>query len=417
MWGRQVGAVAWDADRALGSFEYSPSFRDTGLEVSPLRMPLSPAIYSFPELRREAFRGLPGMLADSLPDRWGNRLINTWLDRLGRSRDSFNPVERLCYVGSRGMGALEYVPALREQGSSQELEVDALADLARTALSQRKDTRTDLSDDGLATLLQVGTSAGGMRAKAIIAWNPESDEVRSGQVAAPPGFGYWIIKFDSVGSSDGEFADPRGYGRVEYAYHLMASAAGVDVAPARLQVDGEGRAHFMSHRFDRTTDGGKIHTQTLQGLAHMDYDEAGTHSWESALRITRDLCGASATARLYRRMLFNVVARNQDDHTKNISFLMDRDGEWDLAPAYDVTWAYNPASYWTARHQMTITGKRDGFGRDELLEVGSMVGVRKPGAIFDDVVAAVADWERYSSDAAVPADLHRAVSASLRIGL
>jgi len=417
IWGRRVGAVAWDEQSGLGSFEYSDVFQRSGLGLSPLMMPLGSAIYRFPELRTEAFRGLPGMVADSLPDRWGTTLVDTWLELQGRSRESFNPVERLCYVGSRGMGALEFRPATRGMGRSETLEVDSLVDLARDVLAMRAGESVALDDEGLAALLQVGTSAGGVRAKAVIAWNPETNETRSGQVTAPAGFQYWIIKFDGVGSTDGEFTDPKGYGRVEYAYHSMATDAGIDMPEARLHVDAEGRAHYMTRRFDRTDTGEKIHAQTLQAIAHLDYNQAGAHSWETALRVTRRLCGAADVDRLYRRLVFDVVARNQDDHTKNISFLMDPDGRWALSPAYDLTWAYNPASLWTGRHQMTIAGKRDSITRSDLVDVGEAVGAHRPRDVITDVVDAVGRWPEHSAASAVPEALHQAVTASLQLDL
>lgn len=417
IWGRRVGAVAWDPDRALGSFEYAEDFRRSGLEVAPLMMPLGPRIYVFPELDPAAFHGLPGMLADSLPDRWGTRLINAWLDRQGRPRDSFNPVERLCYVGSRGMGALEYAPAVRGYGRSEQVDVDELAVLASEILAERGSVDVELDDEGLGTLLQVGTSAGGARAKAVIAWNPETDETRSGQVKAPEGFEYWIIKFDGVGSSDGDFTDPRGYGRVEFAYHEMAIGAGVEMSEARLLVDRGGRAHFMSRRFDRTDDGARIHAQTLQAIGHLDYNQARGHSWERALRVAEQLCGHAATEQLYRRMVFNVVSRNQDDHTKNITFLMDDGGRWSLSPAYDVTWAYNPASAWTASHQMTIGGKSDGFVASDLIDVGSGAGVRNPKSVLNEVVDVVREWDSYAAAAGVDASFAETIARSLRTAI
>jgi serine/threonine-protein kinase HipA len=272
----------------------------------------------------------------------------------------------------------------------------------------------ELDDEGLATLLQVGTSAGGVRAKAVIAWNPKTNETRSGQVEAPEGFEYWIIKFDGVGSSDGEFTDPRGYGRVEFAYHEMAVDAGVEMSEARLLVDHAGRAHFMAKRFDRTDDGAKIHAQTLQAIAHLDYNQARGHSWEEALRVSERLCGHAATEQLFRRMVFNVVGRNQDDHTKNISFLMNSDGRWSLSPAYDVTWAYNPASTWTASHQMTIAGKTDGFEASDLIDVGSGAGVRNPKSALTEVVDVVRRWDSYAAAAGVDAAFAETIARSLR---
>lgn len=417
LWGDPIGAVAWDPVRAMASFEYTEQFIRSSLEVAPLMMPVGTRVWSFPELSKAAFRGLPGMLADSLPDRWGTSLSNTWLARQGRAPGDFNPVERLCYVGSRGIGALEYMPAVRGLGGSDEVGIDELTQLAIAALDERGTLSTSLDDDGLATLLRVGTSAGGVRAKAVIAWNPVTGSTRSGQMSAPEGYEYWIIKFDGVGSTDGTFLDPEGYGRVEYAYHLMATDCGIDTTPARLHVDGAGRAHFMTKRFDRTDDGDRIHIQTLQAIAHLDYNEAGAHSWEEALRITLQLCGAADTEELYRRMVFNVVARNQDDHTKNISFMMDRAGTWSLTPAYDVTWAYSRASERTRRHQMTIAGKRDGFTATDLKAVGTTFGIRRPERILERAIAVVSQWDRFSEEAGVDESLHIAIASSLRLGL
>lgn len=416
MWGTTVGAVAWDATRSVAAFEYAEGFRRSGLEVAPLQMPLRPGTFRFPNLGWEAFHGLPGMLADSLPDRWGTRLVNAWLDAQGRPRESFSPVERLCYIGPRGMGALEYRPAMRGLGRSEAVDVDHLADLAREVLEDRIGFSTDLDDDGLEDLLQVGTSAGGMRAKAVIAWEPTTGAVRSGQVRAPEGFEYWLLKFD-IGSSDRTLGDPQGWGRLEYAYHRMATRAGVTMMPARLHVDAAGRAHFMTKRFDRTDGGDRLHTQTMQAIAHADYNEPGAFSWEEALRITLRLCGASDAGQLFRRMVFNVIARNQDDHTKNISLVMDRTGTWSLAPAYDVMFAHNPHGPWTAVHQMTIAGKRDGISRQDLLTVADRLGIRSAGHIIDEVTDAVRDWRTFSNTADVDPDLSEAVEATHRLDI
>lgn len=418
LWGHQIGAVLWDDASQLASFEYVPGFRRSGREVAPLTMPLGPEIYRFPELDRRTYRGLPGMLADSLPDRWGNQLIDRWLAESGRNRSGFSPVEQLCYIGTRGMGALEYRPALRRGERSVAVEVDRLADLAAQVLSEREGVATELSDQGLAQLLRVGTSAGGARAKALIAWNASTNEVLSGQAQAPEGFTYWIIKFDGVGSSDRDMADSKGYGRVEYAYHLMAIDAGVTVPDARLHVDAEGRAHFMTRRFDRSVSGEKLHTQTLAAIAHFDFNRAGVYSYEDAMQVlVRIGAPQSDVEQQYRRMVFNVVARNQDDHTKNISYVMDKAGRWSLAPAYDVMWAYNPGGEWTNRHQMSVAGKRDGFERADLEEVGRQMAIRNPGKIVDEVVEVVEDWPAYSTKAGVPVELDEAIVASLRTDL
>jgi len=401
LWGHQIGAVAWDDDRRLATFEYHADFLRSGIELAPLTMPLGPGIFRFPELDQASYQGLPGMMADSLPDKFGHLLIDTWLAGQGRDRSSFSPVEQLCYVGARGMGALEYRPAYQGRDRSAEVHVDRLADLAREILSSRQQLRTDLVVDGLAELLLVGTSAGGARAKAIVAWNPLTGAVRSGQVAAPPGFEHWILKFDGVGSSDRELADPQGYGRVEYAYHLMARSAGITMTDCRLHLDAAGRAHFMTRRFDRTADGSKLHTQTLAALAHLDYNQAGAHAYEDALAVTLQMCGAAEVSEMFRRMVFNVAGRNQDDHTKNIAFVMDRTGTWRLSPAYDLTWAYNPRGDWTNRHQMTAAGKRDDFVRADFSAIADTFGIRDARTIIDEVVGAVADWKHYADEAGV----------------
>ncbi len=414
LWGQEVGAVAWNPQRATASFQYAAPFVARGLPIAPVMMPLDAnRIYSFPELGRDAFRGLPGMLADSLPDRWGTEVFNRWLATQGRPRDSYTPVERLLYVGKRGMGALEYHPARRGLGRSEVVTANELADLAASVLSAHGAMSTGFDDDGLDTLLQVGTSAGGVRAKAVIAWNPSTDEMRSGQVTAPDGFEYWIIKFDGVGSTDGSFTDPAGYGRVEMAYHLMAIAAGIEMSPSRIQVDSGGRAHFMTRRFDRNTDGSKHHVQTYQAITHRDYNETGRHSWEDALMLCTRLCGYGATEQLYRRLVFNVVARNHDDHTKNIGYLMETDGVWTLAPAYDVTYAFNPASRWTSQHQMTINGKQASIGLADLLAVAATVGVRKPMETVRAVVDAVSEWETFANEADVTEDFRAGISGNL----
>ena len=416
LWGRQIGAVSWDKVRTLGTFEYEPGFLPSGIQLAPLTIPLGPGLFSFPELDFAAYRGLPGLLADSLPDKFGHLLIDTWLASEGRDRSSFSPVEQLCYVGTRGMGALEYRPAYRGRDRSAQIQVERLADLAARVLERRDHLQVDIEDD-LADLLLVGSSAGGARAKAIVAWNPHTGEVRSGQVEAPAGFHYWILKFDGVGSSDRELGDPEGYGRVEYAYHLMAHLAGIEMTESRLQVDDRGRAHFMTKRFDRSNAGGKLHTLTLSAIAHLDYNQAGVHSYEDALSVTLRLCGARDVTELYRRMVFNVVARNQDDHTKNIAFVMDKAGLWRLAPAYDLTWAYNPRGLWTSRHQMSIAGKTEDLTHEDLLSVANHFGIRRPEAIIEEVVEAVREWPSIANDVGVEESYLRRIESTHRLSL
>ncbi|MGQ0698943.1 MAG: type II toxin-antitoxin system HipA family toxin [Panacagrimonas sp.] len=410
LWGRTIGAVSLEDDRETATFEYLPAFVGSGIELSPLRMPLARRVYTFPELPRKTFHGLPGLLADSLPDRFGDALIDQWLAMQGRAPASFSSVERLCYIGARGMGALEFKPV---QGpklrKSSPVDVAALVALASEVLTQRKGLKTSLRSAArrraLEDILRVGTSAGGARAKAVIAWNPKSNEVRSGQVEAGDGFGYWLLKFDGVsGNKDKELEDPKGYGAIEYAYALMAQAAGITMSECRL-LEENGRRHFMTRRFDRLIDGGKLHMQSLGALAHYDYNLAGAYSYEQALQVIRQLgLPMAAVEEQFRRMLFNVVARNQDDHVKNIAFLMDREGRWSLAPAFDATYSYNPSGDWTAQHQTTINGRRDGFTLADFkaCATSAMLKRGRDKIILGEVVDAVQRWPEFAKQAGVP---------------
>lgn len=412
LWGRTIGAVAMDEGRGHATFQFTPEFAGSGIQVSPLVMPLATRAYEFPGLARATFHGLPGLLADSLPDRFGNALIDAWLATQGRSPMSFSAVERLCYIGTRGMGALEYAPVLGPRAArSARVRVDALVRLAADVLTHRRDLagrfRGEASARALADILRVGTSAGGARAKAVIAWNRRTREVRSGQLPAGPGFTYWLLKFDGVaGNKDKELEDPQGYGAIEYAYALMAREAGLTMTECRL-LEEHGRRHFMTRRFDRLDDGRKLHMQSLGALAHLDYNLAGAYGYEQAFLAIRQLgLPTSDAEQQFRRMLFNVVARNQDDHVKNIAFLMDRKGAWRLAPAFDVTYSYNPSGDWTATHQMTINGKRDGFRRSDFRAVGRSAGLKqgRADALLDEVVAGVKRWPEFAAKAEVPAD-------------
>jgi len=425
LWQSTIGAVSWDADAGVAHFEYDPAFARSGIEVAPLTMPLSTQIYSFPALSRESFHGLPGLLADSLPDDFGNALIDAWLAREGRDPGSFNPVERLCYTGSRGMGALEYHPARgpRERQDEQ-IHVQALVELASEILTRRNALQASFAAPGreraLQDILRVGTSAGGARAKAIIAWNPATNEVRSGQVDTDSGFSYWLLKFDGVaGNRDKELDDPAGYGLIEYAYYHMARAAGIDMRESRLLREN-GRSHFMTRRFDRTDDGGKLHMQSLGALAHYDYRQAGAHSYEQALRTIRKLgLPSSAVEEQFRRMVFNILARNQDDHVKNIAFLMDRAGSWSLSPAFDVTYSYNPLGAWTGRHQMSLNGKRDDFHVGDFKACADSVSMQRGRAedILQQVHRALLRWEEFAADAGVEPATAAKIAAAQRRGL
>ena len=409
LWGRRIGAVSMAEGRDHAAFQYDPAFAASGIQLSPLTMPLDERVYEFPALPRANFHGLPGLLADSLPDRFGNALIDAWLATQGRRPQSFSAVERLCYTGARGIGALEFAPSLKPTPrTASKLDVGALVALASEILTQRKGLKASFKSKArqaaLQDILQVGTSAGGARAKALIAWNPQTNEVRSGQVQAGAGFGYWLLKFDGVrGNQDKELEDPKGYGVIEYAYASMAQAAGIHMTECRL-LEENGRRHFMTRRFDRTADGGKLHMQSLAALAHYDYNQPGVYSYEQALMAIRELgLPMAAVEQQFRRMLFNVVARNQDDHVKNIAFLMNREGEWSLSPAFDVTYSYNPSGAWTARHQMTLNGKSDEFTRADFRACAKLAGLKRgrDTAILGEVCDAVSRWPEFAKRAGV----------------
>lgn len=409
LWGRDIGAVTWLEDEGYGVFQYTPEFAVSAREVAPLVMPLTEAPYAFPELPRPAFKGLPGLLADSLPDKYGNALINEWLARQNRAAASFNPVERLCYIGERGMGALEFHPTQGQTSRrSRRLDIAKLVDLASQVLSMRKDMHGALDgEDDQATLeeiLRVGTSAGGARAKAVLAWNPDTGEFRSGQVSADDGFGYWLMKFDGVSNNrDKELADPQGFGMIEYAFSLMARDAGIDMSECRLHREG-GRSHFMTRRFDRTSTGRKVHMQSLAALRHYDFNAAGAYSYEQAIETIRLLdLDAVDLEQQFRRAVFNIFIRNQDDHVKNIAFLMDRSGAWRLSPAFDVAYAWNPSGDWTNAHQMSLNGKRDDFDLEDLIAFGAHCGFkrRKALSLISQIAARVRDWAIYAEEAGV----------------
>ena len=392
LWGTKIGTVAFDDNSGLGSFEYDPAFLASGIEVSPIAMPLSRRVYTFPELARQSFRGLPGLLSDSLPDKFGNAVIDAWLRSRGRSPESFNPVERLCYTGSRGMGALEYVPARGPSATeSERIEIDKLVQLASQVLQSREKMHVSAGENAMQEIIKVGSSAGGARAKAVIAWNEQTGDIRSGQIEAGKGYDYWLMKFDGVsGNGDKEGEDAPQYTRIEYGYYLMASDAGIAMSDCRLYEE-QGRFHFMTRRFDREAKtGGKLHMQSLGAIAHFDFNQPGVYSYEQAAQVMRRLrISATEISQFYRRMVFNVLARNQDDHVKNISFLMDRKGIWRLAPAYDVTYAYNPDGMWTGTHQMSINGKRDRITRQDLMDAAKHMGIKQAEA--EQAIAAVGE--------------------------
>jgi serine/threonine-protein kinase HipA len=425
LWGRTIGAVSLEDSERFAAFQYDPAFAQSGIEISPITMPLGNRVHVFPDLPEITFHGLPGLLADSLPDRFGNALIDAWLATQGRTPDSFNAVERLCYIGARGMGALEFAPAIGPKPqSAKKIEIDALVKLASEVLSHRRTLKATFASErrknALNDILRVGTSAGGARAKAVIAWNRQTNEVRSGQIAAGKGFEYWLLKFDGVtGNKDKELEDPKGYGAIEYAYYLMARAAGITVSECRL-LEENGRRHFMARRFDRLEGGEKLHMQSLCAMAHFDYNQTGAYSYEQALLTIRQLNLPMETVEeQFRRMALNIIGRNQDDHVKNIAFLMDKGGRWSLAPAFDVTYSYNPTGDWTARHQMTMNGKRDGFTLADFRTCAQSALMKRGRAetIVEEVRAAVARWSEFAEQAQVMKNWRQQIQRNLRLDL
>lgn len=413
LYGQPVGMVSWDRRYDIARFEYAPEFVRKGIEPSPLVMPVREGrVYSFGDLGRATFKGLPGMLADSLPDTYGRALFDKWLALTGRT--SGNAIETLCFLGKRCMGALEFEPAIDMAGTDVRIEIDALVNVAREALADKSDFCVNIADDrkaAIAEILRLGTSAGGQRAKAIIAYNKETGEIRSGQVEAPDGFDYYIIKLDGVSATAG-FRETENYGRLEYSFSRLVRACGIDMAECSL-IEENGRAHFLTKRFDRVN-GEKVHMQTLCGIAHFDYRLLRAYSYEQAFAVMRGLRLTYKEAQeMFRRMVFNVVVRNQDDHTKNISFLMDRNGKWHLSPAYDMGYAYNPDGDWTSAHQMSVNGKFSGITKDDLLECASRNNIRNAGQIIDEVCQAAAGWPELARECGVPQKIIDAIRPNM----
>lgn len=418
LYGQPVGTFRWDNNRQLAHFEYAESFIGKGLEPSPILMPVRQGrIYSFSEIGRETFKGLPGMLADSLPDTYGRALFDRWLALTGRS--SGNAVETLCFLGKRCMGALEFEPAMdAPYGPDVRIELDSLVEVASEALSEKEEFGANLEEDkkaAIAEIVRLGTSAGGQRAKAIIAYNPSTGEVRSGQIETPEGFDYYLIKLDGVTAEAG-FRETQNFGRLEYSFYRLVKECGIEMSDCSL-IEENGRAHFLTKRFDRQN-GEKIHMQTLCGIAHYDYRNPRSYSYEQAFNVMRALrLPYSQAQEMYRRMVFNVVIRNQDDHTKNISFLMDRQGKWTLSPAYDMGFAYNQKGGWTAQHQMSINGKFDDITRQDLLEFARHNNIKEATEIIDRIAEVSSRWPLLARECEVPQPMIDAIMPNLKLSI
>jgi serine/threonine-protein kinase HipA len=423
LWENTVGAVAWNQSQNHGVIEFSEDFIKQGLDLAPITMPYEDLlrgqrIFAFPNLNIETFEGLPGLLADALPDAFGNTVLRAWLRSQNRNAESLTPLEKLSYVGKRAMGALEFEPETETPEAEEEIEVSRLLALTNKVLEDKEGVSLDLNADeerAMASLIRIGSSAGGQRPKAIIAYNPETKEIKSGQVPLPKDFQHYMLKFDGV--KDDHLTNPQGYGRLELAYHHMALDCKIQMQPCTL-LEENGRAHFMTLRFDRTPEGEKIHMQTLCAISHFDFNLAGGYSYEDAFEEMRAL-GLSYPEldQLYKRMVFNVVARNQDDHTKNISFLMDKSGAWQLSPAYDITWNYNPRGEWTNVHQMSINQKRDNFTMIDLVEIAQRQGIKNYKECIEQTVDTVSRWQYFARETGVHKDMTKAAQISHRLKL
>ena len=414
IWGRRAGAVALDPRLGCYAFEYAPAFVRSGVELAPLTMPLAAARapFAFPDLPALTYLGLPGAIADALPDDFGNALIDAWLAQAGVEKAAITPLDRLAYMGGRAMGALEFKPAGGPASSTTAIEMSELVESARQAV--RGALTTDaLATTALAQIIQVGTSAGGARAKAAIAWNPQTNEIRAGQFDVAPGFEHWLLKFDGMGAYQ-ELGSGGPYGRIEYAYHLMAKAAGLSMAPCRL-LEENGRAHFMTKRFDRDGNS-KHHMQTLCAMAHLDFRQKATHDVSQLLLTMRRLrVDYGAMEEAFRRVAFNVMAANCDDHSKNTSFLLREGGDWELAPAYDVTFAHNPAGDWTSQHLMSVNGRFGDIGREDLLAVAAVFSIGTATKVLPQVGSAISSWPTFARDAGLDAEEARRISGHHRV--
>ncbi len=423
IWGELVGAVAWNEATGVAGFEYDTKFKRLGWDLAPLKMPLADTRkeINFPELRKgkntdyDTFKGLPGLLADVLPDRYGSQLINMWLAQQGRPQDDMNPVEMLCFIGTRGMGALEFEPTtFKENKRTFGIEIESLVDIAQKMLSKKEAFVSNLQkeeENAVMEILKIGTSAGGARPKAVIAYNEKTGEVKSGQTNSPNGFEHWLIKLDGV--SDVQLGDSKGYGRVEMAYYNMAKACGIDMMPSKL-LEENGRAHFMTKRFDREGGDIKHHIQTFCGIKHFDYNEVTSFSYEQLFQTMRELKLPYPDAeQLFRRMVFNVVARNCDDHTKNFSFRLKKDSKWELAPAYDVCHAYKPDHRWVSQHALSINGKRKDITQDDLLLIGKSINNKKALATIKEISETVSEWKRFANAVNVSPKLRDEIDSTL----
>jgi len=407
LWNKDVGSLIWESKNDVAIFEYDDKFLKSGLEIAPIIMPSKNAkgnTFRFFENKNSCFKGLPGIFADALPDKFGTQIITEWYAMKGLSYD-ISPLDNLCYVGKRGMGALEFEPSdtFGRDDVSSLVNIGELSELSRKVLNDRNEFRASLENaqGSILDILKIGTSAGGAKPKAIIAFNPQTKEVRSGQIKAPEGFGYYLLKFDGV--EDVHVSDnPIGVGNIEYAYYKMAKDCKINMMHSELLIEGE-HSHFMTQRFDRTLDGEKIHIQTLAAIGHLNRDI--TCSYEQGFEVIRKLNLPYPEAEeFYKRMVFNVMSRNHDDHTKNHSFMMNKEGKWSLAPAYDLCYSYSSTGQWTAQHQMSLNGKRSNFEYSDLVAVAKKMEIKDYDKIIGNIAEVISKWKGYAIDAGVKND-------------
>ena len=422
LWDTVIGYVEIGKTEQYARFEFDPDFVESGIELAPIHMPARKGhIYQFKELDPRSFHGLPGLIADSLPDKFGNKLINFWLTQKGKKSKDFNAVDRLCYISTRGMGALEFEPSNQEaEAIDKRVEVQELVELASMAFADNEKLNTKCTTgnikSSLLNILNVCTSAGGTRAKAVIAYNPKTKTVRSGQLKLPKGFEHWLIKLDGVtGSGNWDVADPMGYGLLEYSYYLKAKECGITMMESKILREN-GRNHLMTKRFDRDGKGGKKFTQTFAAVAHFDYYECGAYSYEQLFMTMRKLnMPQSAIEEQFRRVVFNLVGCNQDDHVKNFSFMMGREGNWDIAPAYDLCHA--EGSDFTRFHQLSINGKLSNFTLKDLKHLAQYARLprNREKIVLEQTVNAFSKWQKTAKELEIPKTLLDHVHRTLRL--
>mgnify|MGYP000185296158 CR=1 FL=1 len=424
IWGKELGAAIWDTDRQVAIFEYTKEFIKEEIDLAPVMMPLDAAvmgkrIYSFPNLNPDTFKKLPGLLSDSLPDKFGNTLIDLWLSRNGRSPNDFTPIERLCYVGSKAMGALEFEPTIKNESNEiEDIQLGELVEIASKIMKKKESLETSFKKDktkALDQIITVGTSAGGMRPKAVIAINRNDERIVSGNLDLDKDYEHWLLKFDGI--QDHELGDPKGYGKIEYVYYLLAKECGIEMSECKL-LQESGRDHFMTRRFDRV-EGQKIHMQTLTGIAHYDFNNIGSTSYEQLFQVMRKLkLGNNQLEQMYRRMIFNVIGRNQDDHTKNTSFILPQNGEWRLSPAYDITYSFNPTpGRNTNMHQMSINGKRKEITQQDLIKIANDNSIKKSKEIIEEVVSAISNWKSKAKENGIAKDKINQIESNLKLNI